>query len=333
MLKKSVKDISKSSKEKKIKKDKNVIGFFKSSEKTEDIKEPEDKLEYLEEEPERKRTRDVGVDLVRLYFDDIKNIPLLTPEEEVELSKKIKKGDEEARSRMIRSNLRLVITIAKKYSRYNLSMLDIIEEGNIGLMQAVKKFDHRKGYRFSTYASWWIKQAIIRSFSMQGKTIRIPVYMTEIISKWRKTINNLRQSFGRNPTDEEVAKKMQLKIEKVRMLKEITRNILSLDEKLDDEMGTLINVIEDVSGESTIDTVTQVLQRERIEDLFCKNLDEREVDLFKLRYGLTEDRTPHTLEEIGKKMGITRERVRQLEERAMKKLKQGAQEELQELDL
>ncbi len=314
---------------------------------------PEDMLEALEEEVEEEKVvveeddekkeydiyegesfKDIGVDPVKLYLHDIKHIDLLTHEDEIELSKKIKKGDTEARLKMIRANLRLVVKIAKRYSRFHMSLLDLIEEGNIGLMQAVEKFDYKKGFRFSTYAAWWIRQAIIRAFATQGKTIRIPVYMVEIVNKWKRSVNDLTQELGRKPTDSEVADRMDFSIEKIRKISEIafSSNFVDIKVNNDDGLSLLIDIIEDENTPSPAENMMQVMQREKIDDLFQEYLSEREAQILELRYGLI-DGVTHTLEEIGSKLGITRERVRQLEKNAMKRLKHELEKEKEEFDL
>jgi len=260
------------------------------------------------------------MDIIRLYLKDIKNIPLLTPEEEKELTERIKKNDKKARQKMIQSNLRLVINIVKRYKYFGVSISDLIEEGNLGLMKAVSKFDPKKGYRFSTYASWWIKQHVIRAIANQGKTIRIPVYMSEIITRWRKVTEQLAHRLGRKPRIKEVAKTMRMSVEKVRQLNEIATKASSLDAPIgEDNSGHFMDLIEDKNIASPEDELTRLLQKEKI-DALLDLISEREREVINLRFGL-KDGFSHTLGETAKRFGITRERVRQIENAAMKKLK------------
>jgi RNA polymerase primary sigma factor len=260
------------------------------------------------------------MDTIKLYLRAIKDIPLLTPEEERFLARKIRRGDTKARRKMIQSNLRLVINIAKRYSKLGVPMMDLIEEGNLGLIKAVKKYNPNKGYRFSTYAAWWIKQYITRAIANQGKTIRIPVYMTEIINRWKRITEQLSQKYGRKPKTKEVAKKMKLPMRKVREISEIATKISSLDAPIgDDGTGQFMDLIEDASSVSPIENVTDTLRRERVDKLL-ERMNEREKKILDLRFGLR-DGTTHTLGETAKVFGITRERVRQIESAALEKLK------------
>jgi len=260
------------------------------------------------------------MDSIKLYLRAIKDIALLTPEEEISLARKIKKGNSRARKKMIQSNLRLVINIAKRYAKLGVPMMDLIEEGNLGLIKAVKKYNPNKGYRFSTYAAWWIKQYITRAIANQGKTIRIPVYMTEIINRWKRITEQLTQKYGRRPKTKEVAKKMKLAMRKVREISEIATKISSLDAPIgDDGTGQFMDLIEDESSISPMDNVTETLRRERIDGLL-KRMNEREKRILDLRFGLTNGVT-HTLGETAKVFGITRERVRQIESAALEKLR------------
>ena len=261
------------------------------------------------------------MDIIRLYLKDIKDIPLLTPEREQKLARKILRGDKEARAEMIRSNLRLVINIAKRYKYFGVSISDLIEEGNLGLMKAVSKFDPKKGYRFSTYASWWIKQYITRAIANQGKTIRIPVYMAEIITRWRKVTEQLAHKFGRSASIKEVAHMMKMSIEKVRQIDEIASKASSLDAPIgEDGSGQFMDLIEDENMTSPTDELAKVFRKERVDGLL-NLISEREKEILNLRFGL-KDGTSRTLGETAKRFGITRERVRQIENAAMKKLKQ-----------
>jgi len=260
------------------------------------------------------------MDIIRLYLKDIKDIPLLTPEREQKLARRIIRGDKEARAEMIRSNLRLVINIAKRYKYFGVSISDLIEEGNLGLMKAVSKFDPKKGYRFSTYASWWIKQYITRAIANQGKTIRIPVYMAEIITRWRKVTEQLAHKFGRSASVKEVAHMMKMSIEKVRQIDEIASKASSLDAPIgEDGSGQFMDLIEDESMISPTDELAKFFRKERVDGLL-NLISEREKEILNLRFGL-KDGTSYTLGETAKRFGITRERVRQIENASMKKLK------------
>jgi len=260
------------------------------------------------------------VDAIKLYLKAIKDIPLLTPEQEKSLARKIKRGDAKARRKMIQSNLRLVINIGKRYSKLGVPMMDLIEEGNLGLIKAVKKYNPNKGYRFSTYAAWWIKQYITRAIANQGKTIRIPVYMTEIINRWKRVTEQLTQKYGRKPKSKEIAKNMRMSIKKVREISEIATKISSLDAPIgDDGTGQFMDLIEDETSVSPMENITDTLRRERVEVLL-ERMNEREKKILDLRFGLS-DGTTHTLGETAKYFGITRERVRQIESVALEKLR------------
>lgn len=260
------------------------------------------------------------MDTIKLYLRAIKDIPLLTAEEEKKYSRKARRGDARSRRKMIQSNLRLVINIAKRYAKLGVPMMDLIEEGNLGLIKAVKKYNPNKGYRFSTYAAWWIKQYITRAIANQGKTIRIPVYMTEIINRWKRSTEQLTQKYGRKPKSKEVAKKMKLSIRKVREISEIATKISSLDAPIgDDGTGQFMDLIEDETSTSPMDNVTDTLRRERVDKLL-ERMNEREKKILDLRFGLTDGAT-HTLGETAKYFGITRERVRQIESAALDKLR------------
>ena len=266
------------------------------------------------------------MDPIRLYLKDIKNIPLLTPEEELKISKKAKRGDAKARKLMVRSNLRLVVNIAKKYSFLGVPITDLIEEGNLGLMRSVKKFDPQKGYRFSTYAAWWIRQYITRAIANQSKTIRVPVYLTETITKWKRITERLTQKLGRTPTLKEIAKKMRIPLKKARRLSEIVTRTTSLHKPIgDDASGEFMDLIEDESVVSPFEELSRLLRQEKIAELLEK-MSEREKQILVLRYGL-KDGTFRTLEETAKNFKISRERVRQIENNALKKLRVYLKEE------
>lgn len=260
---------------------------------------------------------------MRIYLDQIEHIPLLTPEEEVSLAVSVQNGGhegEKSRHRMIRSNLRLVIAIAKRYTNMGLSFSDLVEEGNIGLMRAVEKFDAERGYRFSTYASWWIKQAMMRALSNQGKTIRIPVYMYDIISKWRRVRDALTQRLNRSPTRREIANVLEIPVAKVREIENIVNRPSSLNTPLSlDGAAELIDIIEDDESRKPDSQVAEVLKNERVQKLLAA-LEERERTILSMRFGL-EQHDPHTLEEVAQNFGVTRERIRQLEAVALKKIR------------
>jgi RNA polymerase primary sigma factor len=261
------------------------------------------------------------MDAIRLYLKDIKKLPLLTPEEEIYLANRIKKGDKAARHKMIQSNLRLVINIAKKYSHLGVSMLDLIEEGNLGLMKAVEKFNPKRGYRFSTYAAWWIRQCISRAIANQGKTVRMPVYIIELLMRYKKTTEHLTNSRKRKPKLSEVAKRMRLPIKRVKQLSRMVSGISSLNAPVGDDGSTeFINLIEDENMISAVDELSNFMTQERIKGLLEK-MSKREQKILSLRFGL-KDGVPHTLRDTAKNFGITRERVRQIESAAMRKMRE-----------
>lgn len=271
---------------------------------------------------------------MKIYLKQIENIPLLTPQEEIELGTKVQakgRGAPPARERMIQCNLRLVISICKRYTNMGLSFSDLVEEGNMGLMRAVEKFNPKRGYRFSTYASWWIKQAVMRALSNQGKTIRIPVYMYEIISKWRKVRDGLTQKLNRVPTRKEISKIMKIPVHKIQEIENITGRPGSLNAPVSIDSGAeLIDLIEDDSAHSPEKELGDALRNERLRDIL-KTLEERERKILILRFGL-EGENPHTLEEVAQKFGITRERIRQIEATALKKSRERLQQEKEKLE-
>ncbi len=266
------------------------------------------------------------MDPIKSYLKDIKNIPLLTAEEEVELARCIKKGDKAAREKMIRSNLRLVISIAKRYVNLGIALSDLIEEGNIGLMRGVDKFDPDKGFRFSTYAAWWIKQGISRAIIDQGKMIRVPVYLNEEIIKYRKLVEKLTQKMHRKPSTSEVAKKLKITVDRVKDLETAITKMSSLDAPLgEDSDGQVMDVLEDESLAAPDEQVELFFNKERARALLnC--LDPRERTIIEMRYGLT-DGENYTLAQIARKLGLSRERVRQIEELIIGKLKQTLKEQ------
>ncbi len=261
------------------------------------------------------------MEALKTYLKEVRQIPLLTAKEEVELNKKIRRGDEIARKKMIQANLRLVINIAKRYMRMGTPFLDLIEEGNLGLMKAVEKFDHRKGFRFSTYAAWWIKQGITRSLSEQGRMIRVPVYMNDLITKWKKNKERLSQKLKRIPTDEEIAKKLKITAEKTEQINFwMSSTTSSLEAPIgEDSENRVSDLVEDTNAISPDAGIEHLLDKERVENLL-EVMSDREREILDLRFGLTNTK-PQTLAEVAKKIGVSRERIRQIEESALKKLK------------
>ena len=259
-------------------------------------------------------------DPVRMYLKEIGNIPLLTAEEEVFLAQRIEKGDEQARKQLIEANLRLVVSIAKKYVGRGMSFLDLIQEGNMGLMKAVEKFDYKKGNKFSTYSTWWIRQAITRGIADTAKTIRVPVHMVETINKTLRTSRMLLQELGREPTNEEIAKKMNMPVAKIDEILKTSRDPVSLDTPIgEEEDSQLGDFIEDESLLSPVDSASFSMLKEELEEAMA-SLTERERNVIKLRFGLDDGKT-RTLEEVGKEFNVTRERIRQIEAKALRKLR------------
>ena len=260
------------------------------------------------------------MDALKLYIKDIKDIPLLTPEEELKIARRIKRGDAHARRIMIRSNLRLVINIAKQYSKFGVPFLDLIEEGNLGLMKAVSKFNPKLGYRFSTYAAWWIKQHVTRALADQGKTVRIPVYMVETLSRFRKVNERLMHRHRRKAKVAELARAMKLPVSKIRELMQMDQGTTSLDQPIGEEgEASMMDMMEDSNASSSQDRVDAIFTGERIVGLLDK-MNPRERAILELRFGL-KDGEIHTLNEAAKIFKITRERVRQIEAVALKKLR------------
>ena len=262
-------------------------------------------------------------DAVQVYLKEIGKTPLLTASEEKELAKRAEKGDEEARQHLIKANLRLVVSIAKRYARRSpqLSILDLIQEGNIGLARAVSKFDYRKGFKFSTYATWWIRQAVTRALADQSRTIRIPVHMVEIISQYTQTKRRLSQELGREPSPEEIAIEMGVDIDKIHNIQKISQQVLSLESPVgeEDEDSTLQEFIKDEKSLTPVQLTDRTLLREKIKEVLV-DLPEREQEILKMRFGLT-DAITHTLEEVGNKFNVTRERIRQIEAKALEKIR------------
>ncbi|MBU0895066.1 MAG: sigma-70 family RNA polymerase sigma factor [Candidatus Omnitrophica bacterium] len=261
------------------------------------------------------------MDSIRLYLKDIKKLALLTPEEEIALAIKIKKGDKKARHKMIQANLRLVISIAKKYSHLGVSMMDLIEEGNLGLMKAVEKFNPKKGYRFSTYGAWWIRQYVSRAIANQGKTVRMPVYVIELLMRYKKVTENLTSSLKRKPKLNEIAKRMKLPMKRVKQLSKMVTGTTSLNTPVGEEGSTeFMDLIEDENMPSAVDGLSNFLTKERINVLLSR-MSKREQKILGLRFGL-KDGVGHTLRDTAKHFGITRERVRQIESAAMRKMRE-----------
>lgn len=259
-------------------------------------------------------------DPVRMYLKEIGKISLLSSDEELALSKRVEEGDEEAKRILAESNLRLVVSIAKRYVGRNLSFLDLIQEGNIGLMKAVDKFDASKGYKFSTYATWWIRQAITRAIADQAKTIRVPVHMVETINKLKRIQRQMTLELNREPTEEELAKKMGTTEEKVREIFKISQDPLSLETPIGEEDDShLGDFLKDESSMSPEEYAINEVLKDEIEEVLC-TLTPREEEVLKLRFGL-KGGTCHTLEEVGNMFGVTRERIRQIEAKALRKLR------------
>ncbi|MEK7609353.1 MAG: sigma-70 family RNA polymerase sigma factor [Patescibacteria group bacterium] len=262
-------------------------------------------------------------DSVQIYLREIGRVPLLRGPEEVELAKRIEKNDEDARQKLTQANLRLVVSIAKKYvgRSSHLTLLDLIQEGNIGLTKAVEKFDYRKGYKFSTYATWWIRQAVTRALADQARTIRIPVHMVETISKYTQVKRRLLQDLGREPLAEEIAQEMDIDVTKVRHIQKITQEAVSLESPVgdSDEDSTLGELIEDEKTLLPSQVAAHQLLRDQIKDIIT-DLSPREQKILTMRFGL-EDGATHTLEEVGKEFGVTRERIRQIEAKALEKIR------------
>ena len=255
-----------------------------------------------------------------MYLKEIGRISLLTPEEEMDLSVRVANGDEEARNILAESNLRLVVSIAKRYVGRGLLFLDLIQEGNIGLMKAVEKFDFGKGYKFSTYATWWIRQAITRALADQARTIRVPVHMVETINKMARIQRQMTLELNREPSDEELAKKMGISVDKVREVIKISQDPVSLETPIGEEDDShLGDFIKDESSLSPEEYATNEILKEEIDDVL-QSLQPREQEVLRLRFGL-KDGTCHTLEEVGKKFNVTRERIRQIEAKALRKLR------------
>lgn len=295
-----------------------------------DIDEPEtDDLEKEEELTDEElaitaeNVDSFADDSVRLYLREIGKIPLLTPEEEAELAQRIVKGDKKAKDKMVEANMRLVVSIAKRYGGRGLDFLDLIQEGNTGLLRAVEKFDPDKGFKFSTYATWWVRQAITRAIADQARTIRIPVHMVETINKVLRTTRKLTSELNREPTNEEIAKALDMEPDKIDYVMRIKQDIASLDASIgregDDEDSVLGDFVEDEERDSPEDSAANQILKEQLSEIIA-TLTDREQKIIRLRFGIGGGR-PHTLEEVGAEFDVTRERIRQIEAKALSKLR------------
>ena len=291
-----------------------------------DLEEPDiDELEAVEdikvEDIDLASMEGINIDdPVRMYLREIGRIPLLSYDEELELAKKVLAGDEAAKQKLAESNLRLVVSIAKKYVGRGMLFLDLIQEGNMGLIKAVEKFDYTKGYKFSTYATWWIRQAITREIADQARTIRIPVHMVETINKLIRTSRHLLQQLGREPSPEEIAAEMEIPVERVAEIQKIAQDPVSLETPIGEEDDShLGDFIQDEESPAPHDAASYTMLREQLEEVM-NTLTPREAKVLKLRFGL-EDGKSRTLEEVGKEFNVTRERIRQIEAKALRKLR------------
>ena len=297
----------------------NLLGASVKKEQTETLKQ------FQGEQPDMDVPFDLGqisADSIQMYLREIGKIPLLSTEKEVDLAKRKERGDKAAERKLIEANLRLVVSIAKKFVGKQLSLLDLIQEGNIGLFRAVKKFDHRKGYKFSTYATWWIRQAITRALADQSRTIRIPVHMVETINRFQQVRRRLLQDLGRDPTVEELAAEMGEEVDKINHIMKISQDMVSLEVPVgdDDDDTQLSDFIEDVKNVSPDRSAGLQLLRDYVRDAI-KDLSPREQKILEMRFGLT-DGVTHTLEEVGQEFGVTRERIRQIEAKALERIQQ-----------
>ncbi len=285
----------------------------------------EERKEFLSTKDKKKKIEPRYVDAVQMYLKEIGRYDFLTAEEEKELARKIEKGDKEAKKKLARANLRLVVSIAKRYigRSPNLTFLDLIQEGNLGLFRAVEKFDWRRGYKFSTYATWWIRQAVSRALADQARTIRIPVHMVETLSKYNKVKKKLLKDLGREPLAEEIAAEMGIQVEKVHHLNKIYQRVISLETPVgddDSDASLLVEFIEDEKTISPSKEAARVLLKERLKEILA-DLTDREQKILSMRFGL-EDGVTHTLEEVGQVFGVTRERIRQIQAKALEKIRE-----------
>lgn len=293
--------------------------------------EDEDRLLLEEEEEnpdddviaaEEKREHDTGnvTDPIHMYLKEIGQVPLLTSDQEIELAKRVEQGDKDAKRQLEEANLRLVVSIAKHYTGHGMSLMDLIQEGSLGLIRAVEKYDYKKGFRFSTYATWWIRQSITRAIADQGRTIRIPVHMVENINKVNRSARELVQRLGRDPTPDEIAKEAHMPVERIREIQRISREPVSMETPVgDEEDSSLGDFIRDDTTPHPADEAARTMLREQIREILS-DLTEREQQVLRLRYGLDDDRS-RTLEEVGRQLNVTRERIRQIEAKALRKLK------------
>lgn len=257
---------------------------------------------------------------LRAYLRDIKKVERLTLDDEIKLARQAKRGNQEARRKIIHANLPLVINLAKKYSYLGIPLIDLIEEGNIGLMRALTKFNPQKGYRFSTYAAWWIRQYITRAIANQARVVRVPVYINEMINKWRRVTERLAHRFGRKPTDREVAKEMDISVTKVKEIADLSARTPSLNRSVVEESSTrFVDLIEDVSSRTAVDELVKLFHHEKVAELLGM-MPERERQILTMRFGFMGGQI-HSLNEVAQKFGISRERVRQIEETALHKLR------------
>ncbi len=285
----------------------------------------EEKIKSFEKDKAlEKEVSELGADSVQLYLREIGRYPLLKREDEVDLAKKILIGDESAKQRLIQSNLRLVVSIAKKYigRSPNLTLLDLIQEGNLGLFRAVEKFDYKRGFKFSTYATWWIRQAITRALADQARTIRIPVHMVETINQYQQVVRRLVQDLGREPLPEEIAAEMSLSVEKVRHIQKISQDTVSLEVPIggEDEDSVLADFVPDEDSVTPQMSASRRILKDHLDEIIDE-LTPREQKILEMRFGL-KDGVTHTLEEVGKVFGVTRERIRQIEAKALDKIRQ-----------
>ncbi len=292
-----------------------------------EVKEAKEFLEVEKTPAEHlKKSVKVRIDPIQMYLKEIGKVSFLTAEEEKELAKRIEKGDKEAKKKLARANLRLVVSIAKRYigRSPNLTLLDLIQEGNLGLFRAVEKFDWRRGYKFSTYATWWIRQAITRALADQARTIRIPVHMVETMSKYSKARRRILQDLGREPLPEEIAAEMGVSVDKVHHIMKISQETISLETPIGDEKDSiLVEFIEDEKATPPSLEAARNLLRERLREILV-DLTPREQKILAMRFGL-ENGISHTLEEVGKEFGVTRERIRQIEAKALERIREHRQ--------
>ena len=303
--------------------DKSILPTDDFDEPDFDDVETEDDVEDLNAIASEQHLDDVSDDSVRLYLREIGKIPLLSSEEELELAQRVVAGDKKAKDKMAEANMRLVVSIAKRYSGRGLDFLDLIQEGNTGLLRAVEKFDPDKGFKFSTYATWWIRQAITRAIADQARTIRIPVHMVETINKLLRTQRRMTQELNREPTIEELAKELEMEPEKIEYVIKIKQDISSLDAGVgrdgDEEESVLGDFIEDEDTISPEDSATNQLLKEKVQEVLS-SLSDREQKIVRMRFGLDTGKS-HTLEEVGQEFAVTRERIRQIEAKALAKLR------------